>query len=36
MAWLRTKGIREHGLRQHLQRFRWYLQEGMQKRNHVS
>lgn len=34
MAWFRTKGVREHALRQHLQRFRWYLQEGMQKRNH--
>lgn len=34
MAWLRAKGTRELQLRQHIQRFRWYLQEGMQKRNH--
>jgi hypothetical protein len=33
-VWLRTKGIREQALKREMDRFRAYLQPGMQKRNH--
>ena len=34
MAWLRAKGNREQALRSQMNRFRYYIGPGMQKRNH--